>query len=272
MSQLTYQQIRQAIQELELSAQTICIHSSLKSFGKLQDGPETLLQAFLDEGNSILVPSFSYDFEMSPPPDMRPQQNGYDYSRAAESPTGPSKIYSPACTEISPDMGAIPRTLLAHQGHKRGNHPVNSFAAIGPQAQELIEGQNFLDVYAPFEYMYEHGGAIVLMGVTLIRATAIHYAEQRAGKNLFIRWAADPQGQIQPVKVGSCSEGFDRLLPVVEAFERRLSVGPSGWRIYDFRTFVDAIALAVHEDPQMTHCDDENCERCRDMALGGCLE
>ena len=272
MNQVTVQNIHEALQQLGLHDQNVCIHSSLKSFGNLQGGPDTLLQAFLDEGNSVLVPSFSYDFEVPPPPGMRPRQNGYDYSRAAEFSASPSKIYSPACTEISPDMGAIPRTLLTHQEHVRGNHPLNSFAAIGPHAQELIEEQNFLDVYTPFEYMYEHGGAIVLMGVGLTRATAIHYAEQRAGKHLFIRWAADIQGEIQQVTVGSCSEGFDRLDPVVAPFESRISVGPSEWRIYDFRTFVDTIADAIYHDPQITHCDDANCIRCRDMALGGVIQ
>ena len=272
MSQVTYQNIHEALQQLKLHGQMVCIHSSLKSFGKLQGGPDTLLQAFLDEENSILVPSFSYDFEVPPPADMRPRQNGYDYSKAPEPSTSPSKIYSPKCTEISGDMGAIPKALIAHQGQVRGNHPLNSFAALGPRAQELIEGQSFLDVYAPCGYLYEHGGALVLMGVGLTRATAIHYAEQRAGKHLFIRWARDHEGAIRPVKVGSCSEGFDRLDPVVAPFEQRLSVRSSEWRIYDFRTFVDAIAAAIRENPQITHCDNEHCLRCRDMVLGGVIQ
>src|SRR6185295_13865210 len=114
---------------------------------------------------------------------------------------------------IDHDMGAIPETLVAWPGHVRGNHPLDSFTAVGPHAAELVAEQAPSDAYAPLRTLIQLQGFVLLMGVGLERLTLLHLAEKEAGRILFRRWANDQYGQPMAVEVGGCSEGFGRLEP-----------------------------------------------------------
>ena len=89
------------------------------------------------------------------------------------------RIFSPASRDVDKDMGAIPAALLRLQDAVRGDHPLSSFGAAGPDAQRLVGVQTNLDVYAPIRELGRRGGAIVMMGVGLNRMTALHLAERR---------------------------------------------------------------------------------------------
>ncbi|MCX7708410.1 MAG: AAC(3) family N-acetyltransferase [Clostridia bacterium] len=264
-----YNEIKKAVLEKHLSGKTLCIHSSLKSFGPIDGGAVTIINALMDENCTLVVPTFSYDFEVPPPHGTAPVQNGMDYSKISANPESKSRIYSIACNDISKTMGAVPAAVLSMKNHSRGMHPLNSFASVGPGAKEFIASQSFENVYGPFEKMYAQEGVLVLMGVELTRATAIHFAEKLAGRNLFIRWARNAAGEVQESRVGSCSEGFNRLQPFVSGIEDTVVVGNSTWKIYDFKKFVDVVTEAIKNNPSITHCDDPDCLRCNDMLKGG---
>ena len=72
-------------------------------------------------------------------------RNGGNYSATQTKTYGPDRVYSPEVLDIDRDMGAIPATLVAWPGHVRGNHPLDSFTAIGPRAAELVAEQTPLD-------------------------------------------------------------------------------------------------------------------------------
>ena len=97
-------------------------------------------------------------------------------------------------------------------------HPLNSFAAVGPRAAELVAAQSPTDVYGPIRELAAQNGTILLIGVRLNRMTAIHLAEQQSGRRLFLRWARDTDGQVRMVEVGSCSEGFPALEPTLAPY------------------------------------------------------
>lgn len=81
--------IQNTIQTLELSDQSVCIHSSLKSFGHVNGGALTVVHSFVDEKCTLLVPTFSDGFSVPPPKDNRPSQNGWDYDNYLGSTEGP---------------------------------------------------------------------------------------------------------------------------------------------------------------------------------------
>src|SRR5262245_33094712 len=56
-----------AIDVLGLGGLPVCLHSSLRSFGTLDGGPDTLIDAFVSSGCTLLVPTFSYHYEQPPP-------------------------------------------------------------------------------------------------------------------------------------------------------------------------------------------------------------
>lgn len=272
VSMIGDKEINKAIKEKCLSGKTLFVHASLKSFGDVDGGPLAIVNAFIDEKCTIVVPTFSYNFEVPPPRGRVFEQNGMNTSEFEINKEHENKIYSSKCNEISKSMGAIPATVLAMKDRSRGIHPLNSFTAIGPRAEEIIATQDFENVYGPFEKVYEEGGLLLLMGVDLNRATAIHFAEKLAGRNLFARWARTESGEVKRVRVGSCSEGFQRLEPFVSSIQDSVVVGNCTWKIYDFRMFVDAIVEAIKINPDITHCEDKGCLRCGDMLKGGLID
>jgi len=250
--------------ESGIGGKAVCLHSSLRSFGNVTGGADAVIEAFLEAGCTLLAPSFTYDYQI--PPLEEPKQNGRedDYK-----PSNNGKIYNPGINEIEPDMGAIPRAMVNTPGRRRGIHPTNSFVALGSDADELINSQTFEDVYAPFQKIMDKQGYIVMAGVDLTKMTAIHYAEQLSGRRLFIRWALDQTGDPVRIREGSCSEGFNRLLPFVADIEKQVNAGNSLWRIYPFNETVHAFTEAIRQDAGITHCSNQNCSCCNDIQKGG---
>jgi aminoglycoside N3'-acetyltransferase len=267
---VTIDDIRKAIQNLSLSNKPMCIHASLRSFGWVKGGALAVVDGFLIEGCTVIVPTFSYDLAVPPPVDMRPLQNGYNYAAIEEPTLESSRIYTPKSAAFSrEDMGAIPAAVLAMPRHVRGNHPLNSFAAVGPLAHRVISSQGPMNVYGPLKVLAETDGAVVMMGVGLNRMTLLHLAEQMAGRNLFRRWANGPDGQPMQVEVGSCSEGFVNLQPILSQVMAEVKVGESVWQVYPVKETLAVSAREIRANPNLTHCSDANCLRCRDAVLGG---
>ncbi|MGW6455739.1 AAC(3) family N-acetyltransferase [Streptomyces sp. NPDC055078] len=251
----------------------VMLHTSLRSFGApVAGGADTVLDALLANNRTVLVPSFTEpQFEL-PPPDraaLRPARNGIDYSAP---PAGPARTegaaYTPECGLINPGLGALPAALIRRAGAVRGSHPLNSFAALGPLADRLIPAQSPADVYGPIRALAAHEGVILLIGVGLNRMTALHEAERQAGRRLFVRWARVAGGGVSMVDVGSCSEGFPRLDPVLRPLTRTATVGRSRWRVSSARQTLAAATAAITADQGITRCA-ANCRACRDSIAGG---
>ena len=266
---VTVNDIRNAVSDLRLRGLPVCIHSSLSSFGEVQGGPDTIVSGFLSEGCTVLVPTFSDAFEVAPPPGMRPERNGWDYDHDYGVPDVTETHYTPQTNTINRNMGAVPESILKRVGRVRGNHPINSFTAVGPFSSYLIDGQRPDNVYYPLQTLANLGGYVVLMGVGLDRMTALHRAEQMAGRRLFKRWAIDPDGSVMMADIGSCSEGFPNLDATLSGLERRVTVGESVWRVFPLQPTLDAAARAIRDNPEITRCHRPRCWICPDAIAGG---
>jgi aminoglycoside 3-N-acetyltransferase len=207
---------------------------------------------------------------MAPPLDQQVRRNGIHYDKPYPGSTaGTNRIYTPASQEIDPDMGAIAASVVNYPGRVRGNHPLNSFSAVGPLAAKLIAGQAPLAVYAPLAALVEASGYVLLMGVKIDNMTLLHLAEQEAGRVLFRRWANDSAGHPQMVEVGGCSDGFEHLAAVLQPWQRQTVVGSSVWQLFPAQPTLQAATRAIRANPQITHCGNPDCERCNDAVAGG---
>lgn len=265
---VTHGDISKAADLMGLSGGIVCLHSSLKSFGMVEEGARSIINGLLNKDITVVVPTFYNGAVVAPPPGKQILRNGTDYSLLPEA--GEVAPYKPVPCMIEKSMGVIPAFVLEMKECVRGDHPVNSFSAIGPKAQDIIECQKPLDVYAPFRKLYDKDDAfIVLAGVDLTKTTAIHFAEQLAGRRLFRAWARISDGDIQETEVGSCSDGFNRLREFTDPIEKSICVGESLWRVFPFREFIDTVTQAIKENQSITHCGDMNCLRCNDAVRGG---
>ncbi|EOD70218.1 AAC(3) family N-acetyltransferase [Amycolatopsis vancoresmycina] len=261
-----------AVDELAPRGRPIMLHASLRSFrAPIAGGVHVLLDALLANNRTVLVPAFTEpQFGVSPPIGMRPARNGIDYSELPAVPTPPEGTpYTVDCGLINPGLGVLPAAVISRTSVVRGTHPLNSFAAIGPLAEKLISAQSPSDVYGPIRELAAREGVIVLIGVGLNRMTALHLAEQQAGRRLFLRWARDPDRRVTMVEVGSCSEGFPRLEPILHPNVRTVVVGGSRWQAFPARQTLAAAAAAIKADQGITRCDDDECLLCRDSIAGG---
>lgn len=268
---LTSTAIRQALNGLSLQGAVLCVHGSLRAFGSVEGGAEAVIEALLADGRTVMMPAFYYRSYQPVPAALQIPGNGMDPEEAPDPEYQPPIPYEPQNpSHIDKSMGILPATLLKRPETIRGDHPLNAFAAAGPLAQALMAPQTPMDPYAPYRLLDEMAQTwILLLGVGLDRTTPVHYGETLAGRHLFHRWGAYADGRVEETLVGSCSEGFPRLDPHVRDLETRTVVGASTWRLFPFHAFVHRIADVVKKNPDLTHCADPDCARCRDMVAGG---
>ena len=222
--QVSQRAIASAAVRLGLGDRPLMVHSSLASFGNLRVEPQAVLRGLLDGSRTILVPSFSWTFGVPRPAHQAALvQNGVEDGFAGPT-AGAGRVYTPTSREVDRDMGAVVGELLRMRGIARGMHPLNSFAAAGPDAKALVSGQTGTDVYAPVRELARRDGHVLLMGVGLDSMTALHAAEERAGRRLFRRWPTDP--------TASRSLLQSAVAPVVSVPSTRCWVDSSGAKLW----------------------------------------
>lgn len=253
------------MENLDLAGKPVCVHASLSAFS-----PRLSADAMVDEllamDCSVIAPAFTYFYEINAPDDDHPIHNGMTYEKREEQ----AQLFDPARNDLSVrDIGHLSATLLERPGRMRGRHPLNSFVAVGPLAETLTRGQTEEDVYAPFRQLIDNDGRLLLLGTQFTSLTFVHFAEQIAGRHLFIRWARDSQGRPMRVRVGSCSDGFSSLEPQLDDMGiQRQHHNARIWSLPARATLDRLVELLTH-DPQLTHCGDESCLRCADAIAGG---
>lgn len=264
-------QLGKAIENLSLDQQCVCLHSSLRSFGFVQGGADAVIDSFLEQGCTLLVPTFTEDNLIPPPPGYRLKRNGSIWYDSSDLPPVPqhSRIFKSTDNAIDRTMGAIAAAVLRCPERIRGNHPHSSFTALGPMAKELIHEQAPLDWLGHLRALIRLQGKVLLMGVGLERMTLLHLAEQHAGRKPFRRHVFNTEGQPMVVEVGTCSKGYGKFSPYLEGLAIHAQVGSSHWQVFSAPKALTAATEAIEAFPQITHCGEVSCERCRDAVLGG---
>ena len=261
---LTSRRIKETLEEYGYANSVICLHSSFKSFGPVERGPDTIIEGFLAAGNTLLAPAFFYDSEATPL-NGNYLRNGIDYSERQPA----SVSYQSRPDQIEPTMGIIPKTMLTYRDAFRSMHPMNSFVAIGPHAQKLTQVQQHLNVYATYkqllhEYKNSH---VFLCGTRLTTCTPLHFAEELAGRTVCRRWALHNE-VVQEIEAGGCSDGFENLRPLISSISHQFSLGRSRTLAFNFGELIQQSQKIMRDNPEITRCSDF-CMRCEDAIAGG---
>lgn len=143
---------------------TLLVHSSLSSFGYVEGGTQTVIEALLASvgiSGNVFVPTLT--------------------GKPSDGPTNPPVFdvkKSPCWT------GIIPSEFMKLPDAKRSLHPTHSVAGIGPLVDYLIKGHEDSLTPCGKDSLYikiaEIGGYILLLGVTMDSNTTIHSAEELA--------------------------------------------------------------------------------------------
>ena len=159
--------------------QTIIVHCSLSKMGWVVGGSEAVIQALIGavgENGTLMMPTQTWK-------NLDPSRGVYDVPESYWSVIRKHSLaYNPATTP-SIGMGVVAELFRTFPGTKRSSHPVRSFAALGAQAEWLLDKHDLEDVFgnsSPLAKLYDLDGYILLIGVDHSVNTSLHLAEHRA--------------------------------------------------------------------------------------------
>ena len=138
----------------------LLVHSSLKSFGIVPGGAETIIQGLIQaigDRGTLLMPALSYQSVRSANPNFDLRQ-------------------TPSC------VGLIPESFRTRSGSLRSLHPTHSVCGIGPLAEEIL-GKHQNDntpcgPHSPFHLLPKFDGQILMLGCGLNPNTSMHAIEE----------------------------------------------------------------------------------------------
>lgn len=160
---LRFENLVDAFHELGVEeGDTLLVHSSYKSFGEVDGGPQAVIRALeaslgTDGDGTLIMPTFNFDFNKGAPWDVR---------------TTPSK------------MGVLTELVRTDPRAKRVFHPFYSFAVLGKHA-EMLGGLRYKSAYernSVFGKLRDLDGKIMVIGLSYNDSmTFFHHIEQMEG-------------------------------------------------------------------------------------------
>ena len=162
---ITRSDIVRGLHELGISTGDILlVHSSLKSFGYVEGGSETVIDALIKSVNpdgTVIVPTIT----------------GLEQHSESNPPV--FDVCNTPCW-----TGKIPETFRLRPKSIRSLHPTHSVAAIGRQAEYVTRDHLNCETpcgeKSPYMKLVEFDGKVVFIGVTLKSCTLLHSAEEIA--------------------------------------------------------------------------------------------
>ena len=250
-----------AFHDLGLDRKPVIVHASLSSFGQVQGGAETVVEALVNEFHSIIVPAFTYKTMLIPmtgPPD-----NGITYG-SGKAKNCMAEFYRPDMP-VDPMIGIVPEALRRRSQAHRSNHPILSFAALNDDV--ALSAQTLEDPFAPIGVMEKQDGWVLLLGVDHTVNTSIHYAEKLAGRRQFIRWALTTEGVRECPSWPGCSSGFNQICRDVGPDTRQVELNSAIIQAVPLKGLLRVVAARLEQDPLALLCKREDCERCQAIRI-----
>ncbi len=244
---VTRKDIVDGLRELGLAAgDTVVVHSSLSSFGEVEGGAETVVDALLEvlgPQGTLVVPTFNFE------------PGVFD---AEETPS---------------IVGKITEAVRRRPEAIRSLHPTHSVAAIGPLAEAITEGHEKVDAFGRGSALFKALQAkakILQLGVTHTTNSMIHVAEEIIGVPYLDRQrqvgVKTPRGKVvrKWIRRPGCSRGFDAVdEPLREnGHIRETMIGGCRARLMSARALVDAAIELLRSDPEALLCNRPDCGNC----------
>jgi aminoglycoside 3-N-acetyltransferase len=202
---LTLESLTSAFRDLGVQpGDTLLCHSSYKSLGEVDGGPQTVIDALLAAlgvDGTLIMPTFNFDFNKGAPWDVR---------------STPSK------------MGILTEFARKDPRAKRVFHPFYSFAVIGKHA-EMLGSLRYKSAYerdSVFGKLRDLDGKIMVIGLSYNDSmTFFHHIEQMEGVDY--RFLKQFTGQVTDENGNTYTDTFEMLVRDLDQGVRTM-VDPMG--------------------------------------------
>jgi len=248
--------LRLGLNRLGLSDRPVIAHASLRAFGLIDGGAESLSHTLLASSRGVIMPAFTYKTMVTP--GVGPRDNGLRYG----SDEGLNRMAEPFHPRmpVDPMIGALAETLRRHPSARRTFHPIQSFAGVNTDA--VLHTQTIHSPLAPIGALAEQDGWVLLLGVDHTVNTSIHYAEKLAGRRQFVRWAMLKDRIIECPGFPGDSSGFNQIADDLEKAVRRVEIGHALIQAIPLKALIKTVVERIKQDPLALLCQREDCERC----------
>jgi len=248
--------LKAGLSKLGLGKSLVIAHASLKAFGTIEGGADTMLNALLDSVRGIIMPTFTYLTMLNP--EVGPPKNGITYGSETDL-NKMAEAYHPDMP-VDKMMGVLSEVLRKYPKAKRSMHPIQSFAGI--RADAILNVQTIYNPLAPIGALADSDGWVLLLGVDHRVNTSIHYAEKLGGRLQFLRWALMQDRVVECPGFPGDSEGFDAIAPAVEKYTRRVEIGNALVQAVHLKSLIKVVLDQLKENPFALLCQRPDCERC----------
>jgi aminoglycoside 3-N-acetyltransferase len=244
---ITQSQISAGLRDLGLGhGASVLVHSSLSSFGYVNGGAATVIDALLqtvEPHGTVVVPTLTGSEQLN-----------------AENPPVFDPLATPCWT------GRIPETLRQRPDALRSRHPTHSVAAIGSRAAELIENHEHsitpCGPDSPYGKLASWSGQILLLGVSHEVSTMFHHVEELVGVPYHMqpglvaaRLILEHQERIVHIMLHRYGprRQFARMEPVFRerSIQQEGQIGNAHVRLVNAQPMVEITRQALLQDPHI---------------------
>jgi len=192
----TFEQLVEGFRNLGVAeGDTLLVHSSYKSLGEVDGGPQTVIRALetllgTDKDGTLIMPTFNFDFNKGVPWDVRKTRS---------------------------KMGALTEVVRMDPRAKRVFHPFYSFAILGKHAEMLgsLRYKSSYERNSVFGKLRDLDGKIMVIGLSYNNSmTFFHHIEQMEGVDY--RFLKQFTGEVTDENGNTYTDTFEMLVRDVD--------------------------------------------------------
>jgi aminoglycoside 3-N-acetyltransferase len=261
MPDVTFRDLQKGLRDLGIGASSrVVVHASLPALGMVRGGVATVVGALTTQCGLVVMPAFTPQCRVWPrvgPPHNAVSYSGHDEDNAK------AEIFRPDLP-VDPAHGPEAEALRHVSGAVRSAHPLYSFTVVGSAAGLAAAAQSLAEPFGPLVHLAESGpdADVLLLGADQTDNVAVHFAEGRAGRKQFVRWALTPRGVVECPGCPGCPDGFNALTPYVQSFSQVVQIGATRVERLRLNELLRTVETLIRRDPTALLCSRTGCERC----------
>jgi aminoglycoside 3-N-acetyltransferase len=263
MPDLNLTSFKTAFSSLGLTRRPVIVHASLKTFGHIQGGADTVVRALTESTGGVMMPTFTYKTMITP--EVGPPNNALKYGKDLDQ-NRLAEPYDSDQMPADPLMGMLPEALRHYPGARRTFHPILSFTGL--RLDTALDTQTLLNPLAPIGALADQDGCVLLLGVDHTVNTSIHYGEKLAGRRQFVRWGLTRERIVECPGFPGDSQGFEAIAPHLEREARRLQLGRGLIQAIPLKSLFETVITMIRRDSLALLCEREDCDRCAELRAG----